>query len=99
MSFHALEISFPLTHIPALWRYKPANFLAHFIGHEGPGSLHSYLKAKGWITGLSTGPQNLARGFGMFKITVFLTSEGFGRRYLHILLTAHLMVAQRVIAH
>ncbi|KDQ61093.1 hypothetical protein JAAARDRAFT_32094 [Jaapia argillacea MUCL 33604] len=77
MDFHALEISFPLDYQPPNWRHKPASFLAHFTGHEGPGSLHSYLKNKGWITGLSSGAQNLARGFGMFKITAYLTTEGF----------------------
>lgn len=77
MAFHALEISFPLDFQPPHWRYKPANFLAHFIGHEGPGSLYSYLKGKGWVSSLSAGPQTLARGFAMFKITIHLTQEGF----------------------
>ncbi|KAJ8483108.1 hypothetical protein ONZ51_g4915 [Trametes cubensis] len=77
MSFHALEISFPLPYLPPFWRHKPAGFLAHFLGHEGPGSLHSYMKQKGWITALSAGPQNLARGFAMFKITLYMTPQGF----------------------
>ena len=77
MSFHAIEVSFPLPYQPARWKYKPANFLAHFIGHEGPGSLHSYLKQKGWLTSLSSGPQNLAREFAMIKVTLHLTREGF----------------------
>ncbi|KAG5637127.1 hypothetical protein H0H81_005656 [Sphagnurus paluster] len=77
MSFHALEISFPLEYQPPFWKHKPANFLSHFVGHEGPGSLYSYLKSKGWVTSLSSGPQNLARGFAMFKITVHLTEDGF----------------------
>ena len=79
MSFHALEVSFPLPHIPPFWRYKPSGFIAHFLGHEGPGSLHSYLKQKGWITALSAGPQNLARGFAMFKVTLYMTPQGFGK--------------------
>ncbi|KAI0636675.1 insulin-degrading enzyme [Trametes polyzona] len=77
MSFHALEVSFPLPYLPPMWRRKPANFLAHFLGHEGPGSLHSYLKQKGWVTGLSAGPQNLARGFATFKVTLYMTPQGF----------------------
>ncbi|KAH9945848.1 Metalloenzyme, LuxS/M16 peptidase-like protein [Epithele typhae] len=77
MAFHALEISFPIPYLPPYWRHKPASFLAHFIGHEGPGSLHSYLKGKGWITDLSSGPQNLARGFAMFKVTLRMTPQGF----------------------
>ncbi|KAF9469217.1 Metalloenzyme, LuxS/M16 peptidase-like protein [Collybia nuda] len=77
MGFHALEISFPLEYQPTYWKHKPANFISHFVGHEGPGSLYSYLKGKGWVTSLSTGPQNIARGFNMFKITLHLTQEGF----------------------
>ncbi|KXN92195.1 Insulin-degrading enzyme [Leucoagaricus sp. SymC.cos] len=87
MDFHALEISFPLEYQPPFWRYKPASFISHFVGHEGPGSLHSYLKAKGWITSLSSGPQNLARAFAMFKITVHLTEKGF-KNYQSIILAA-----------
>ncbi|KZT27341.1 hypothetical protein NEOLEDRAFT_1176768 [Neolentinus lepideus HHB14362 ss-1] len=88
MDFHVLEISFPLAWQPPLWRYKPANFLAHFVGHEGPGSLHSYLKNKGWITGLSSGAQNLARGFAMFKVTIHMTKDGF-QNYQPIMLATY----------
>ncbi|KAI0076466.1 insulin-degrading enzyme [Panus rudis PR-1116 ss-1] len=77
MSFHAIEISFPIPYQPPFWRHQPAYFLGHFVGHEGPGSLHSYLKHKGWIIALSAGPQPLAREFSMFKVTLRLTKEGF----------------------
>lgn len=79
MGFHALEISFPLDYQPPHWQNKPGSFLAHFVGHEGRGSLHSYLKNKGWISSLSAGPQSLGRGFSMFKVTVHLTEAGFGK--------------------
>jgi insulysin len=90
MAFHALEISFPMEYQPPFWRHKPANFLSHFVGHEGPGSLHSYLKKKHWVTALSCGPQNLARGFAMFKITIHLTPEGFSK---------HLFDFMRMVIH
>ncbi|KAH7889516.1 Metalloenzyme, LuxS/M16 peptidase-like protein [Phlebopus sp. FC_14] len=77
MSFHAVEISFPLAWQPQFWKYKPGYFLSHLVGHEGPGSLHSYLREKGWITSLSAAPQALGRGFAMFKATMYLTKEGF----------------------
>jgi insulysin len=77
MTFHALEVSFPVEWQPPLWRHKPMSFISHFVGHEGPGSIHSYLKIKGWITGLSCTAQNLARGLTTFKITVYLTIDGF----------------------
>ena len=82
MSFHAVEVSFPLPYQPARWKYKPGNFLAHLIGHEGPGSLHSYLKQKGWLTSLNSGPQNLAREFAMLKVTLHLTAEGFCESFI-----------------
>ncbi|KAJ7311450.1 Metalloenzyme, LuxS/M16 peptidase-like protein, partial [Mycena albidolilacea] len=77
MTFHALEISFPVEWQPPFWRHKPMSFISHFVGHEGPGSIHSYLKTKGWITNLSCGSQNLARGLSTFKVTVYLTIDGF----------------------
>ncbi|KAJ3551779.1 hypothetical protein NM688_g4513 [Phlebia brevispora] len=77
MSLHAVEVSFPLAYQPPLWRHKPGNFVSHFLGHEGPGSLHSYLKNKGWATALSAGCQSLGRGFAMMKATVYLTQTGF----------------------
>ncbi|KAJ6490605.1 Metalloenzyme, LuxS/M16 peptidase-like protein [Mycena vitilis] len=77
MTFHALEISFPLEWQPPFWRHKPASFISHFVGHEGPGSIHSYLKKKGWITALSCGAQNSARGLSTFKVTIHLTIDGF----------------------
>lgn len=79
MDFHALEISFPLEYQPPLWKHKHINLLAHLVGHEGPGSLHSYLKKKQWLKSLDSGAQALARGFAMFKITIHLTPEGFSK--------------------
>ncbi|KAH8826892.1 Metalloenzyme, LuxS/M16 peptidase-like protein [Flagelloscypha sp. PMI_526] len=77
MTFHALELSFPLEWQVPHWRHKPSHFISHLLGHEGPGSLFSYLKNKGWVTALSTGPQSLGRGFAMFKVTIYLTESGF----------------------
>lgn len=82
MDLHAFEISFPLEYQPPLWRLKPANFLSHFVGHEGPGSLYSYLKNRGWVIALSAGNQDLARAFATFKITVHLTEEGFSMHFV-----------------
>ena len=77
MDFHALEISFPIDEQTEHWRFKPGGYLSNIIGHEGPGSLYSYLKERGWITALSTGVQDLARGFATFKITLYLSQNGF----------------------
>ncbi|KAI0306722.1 Metalloenzyme, LuxS/M16 peptidase-like protein [Multifurca ochricompacta] len=77
MDFHAMEISFPIDEQTTHWQFKPGSYLANIIGHEGAGSLHSYLKERGWITTLSTGVQDLARGFATFKITLHLSQNGF----------------------
>ncbi|KAJ7481222.1 Metalloenzyme, LuxS/M16 peptidase-like protein [Mycena galericulata] len=72
-----VAISFPIEWQPPFWRHKPMSFVSHFVGHEGPGSIHSYLKSKGWITALSCAPQTLARGLSTFKVTAYLTIDGF----------------------
>lgn len=55
---------------------KPGQLLSHFIGHEGQGSILSYLKARGWANHLSAGATNGADGFEFFKISVDLTETG-----------------------
>ncbi|KZV96205.1 hypothetical protein EXIGLDRAFT_747787 [Exidia glandulosa HHB12029] len=86
MDFQAVELQFQLPSQYYHWRSKPSHFIAHLIGHEGPGSLHSYLKQKGLLVRLSCGNQPQARGIDFFKITAFLTPEGF-KRYREVVLT------------
>ncbi|KAH8114098.1 insulin-degrading enzyme [Phellopilus nigrolimitatus] len=88
MDIYAFELSFPLPYQAPHWRVKPASFLAHFVNHEGPGSLHAYLKNKGWITALSAGEQSLGRGFAMFEVAIDMTKEGF-QNYRQALLACY----------
>jgi insulysin len=88
MDFHALEICFPIDEQTSHWRFKPGSYLASIIGHEGPGSLHSYLKERGWITTLNTGVQDLARGFATFKITFYLSQNGLRESTLGLYFSA-----------
>jgi insulysin len=81
MSFHSLDISIPLEYQPPYWKHKPAGFICHLLGHEGPGSLCSYLKNKGWITSIRSETQDLGRGFAIFRITFQLTREGFSKLF------------------
>ncbi|KAG8937301.1 Insulinase (Peptidase M16) [Tulasnella sp. 418] len=76
MDFKAMEISWSIPWQIPHYQVKPGNFISHFVGHEGPGSIHSYLKNKGWITYLSSGTSGGAPGFDFFKITIVLTKEG-----------------------
>ena len=44
--------------------------------HEGPGSLLSELKRRGWCNSLYAGGRREARGFQFFNITLDLSEEG-----------------------
>lgn len=82
-SIHSLEIHFPLEYQRPYWRHKPAHFISHFVGHEGLGSLCSYLRRKGWITSLQSSQDDYP-GFGTFVVKMNLTVEGF-REFLFYL--------------
>lgn len=71
-----LDVTFPIPDQGPQFRAKPGQLLSHFIGHEGQGSILSYLKAQGWANHLSAGATNGADGFEFFKISVDLTEAG-----------------------
>ena len=50
-----LSLFFPAPPTQSEFRAKPAHFLSHLVGHEGPGSLLAVLKVLGWATELSAG--------------------------------------------
>lgn len=49
----------------------------NLLGHEGPGSVLSELKNRGWSTSLNCDHVGYAKGFGFFEIKVGLTDDGF----------------------
>lgn len=71
-----LEITFPFPDLTHLYKSKPTNYITHFLGHEGKGSVLSYLKSKGWTNYLRAGMAHGVAGFDFFKVTVDLTPEG-----------------------
>ncbi|KAL4209234.1 Metalloenzyme, LuxS/M16 peptidase-like protein [Rhizopus microsporus] len=71
-----LEITFPFPDQTAFYECQPANYLAHLIGHEGPGSILSFLKKKTWATTLSSGLSYGGVGFSFFHLSIELTEEG-----------------------
>ncbi|CAO1620783.1 unnamed protein product [Sympodiomycopsis kandeliae] len=71
-----LDITFPIPDQNPQYRAKPGQFLSHFVGHEGEGSILSHLKKRGWANHLSAGATNGADGFEFFKISIDLTREG-----------------------
>ncbi|XP_054654801.1 insulin-degrading enzyme isoform X2 [Dunckerocampus dactyliophorus] len=75
-----LYVTFPIPDLQKYYKSNPGHYLGHLIGHEGPGSLLSELKSKGWVNTLVGGQKEGAKGFMFFIINVDLTEEGL----LHI---------------
>jgi insulysin len=58
-----------------LWKSKPNRYLSHVLGHEGPGSLTSVLKARGIATDLVGGLFYDNAGVSLLKVEVHLTKQ------------------------
>jgi len=71
-----LSLTFPLPDLLPFQREKPTDYIAYLLGHEGNGSLLSYLKAKGWADALSAGEGINYRGGASFDISITLTKAG-----------------------
>ncbi|MGM0982805.1 MAG: insulinase family protein [Pseudomonadota bacterium] len=70
---------FPVPDPQQAYRHKPADYLAHLLGHEGEGSLLALLREAGWADGLSAG---VTRGDGrhaLFAVDISLTPDGAER--------------------
>ena len=76
MESRTLELSFLYRDEEEFYESHPSRYLSHLIGHEGPGSILSYIKAKGWANGLGAGGSSLCPGSGLFNISVKLTEDG-----------------------
>ncbi len=55
---------------------KPNNYVAHLLGHEGPGSLLSYLKQKGWANSVASANEEELNDFESFDVVIGLTTQG-----------------------
>lgn len=55
---------------------KSSQYVAHLLGHEGPRSLLSYLKRKGWANSLAVASSEELSDFEAFEIVVGLTTRG-----------------------
>uniref|UniRef100_A0A224YLK8 Insulin-degrading enzyme n=1 Tax=Rhipicephalus zambeziensis TaxID=60191 RepID=A0A224YLK8_9ACAR len=71
-----LYMTFPTPDLRQYYKAGPGDYVAHLIGHEGPGSLLSELKARGWVNSLVGGEKDGARGFSFTIVNVDLTEEG-----------------------
>jgi insulysin len=76
MDSRSLDIYFPFLDEEDLYESCPSRYISHLIGHEGPGSILAYIKAKGWANGLSSGAMPICPGSAFFTISVRLTEDG-----------------------
>ncbi|MEL6346232.1 MAG: insulinase family protein [Myxococcota bacterium] len=71
-----LELKFP---VPASWKHydtKPTSYISNLLGHEGEGSLFSYLRGEGWVESLAAGSESYD-DMAMMTIDMELTADGF----------------------
>ena len=71
-----LEIRFAIPSTRHLYESKPGRQLGFILGHEGKGSLLSYLKDKGLARSLSAGAGSETREYGWANIRIGLTQKG-----------------------
>jgi insulysin len=79
-----LDLRFPFPNDENLFESQPASYISHLIGHEGPGSLLSYLKEKGWANELSAGNDEVCHGENVFDVQIRLTEAGL-QKYQEVL--------------
>ena len=72
----SLNITWGIPDLTPLYKTSPGSYLGHLLGHEGPGSLLSELKSRGWVNNLVGGQKSGSKGFGFFVVNVDLTEEG-----------------------
>ncbi|KAG8371571.1 hypothetical protein BUALT_Bualt13G0101800 [Buddleja alternifolia] len=77
---HILDLSWTLPSLRKDYLKKGEDYLAHLLGHEGKGSLHFFLKAKGWATSISAGvsDEGMQRSSiaYIFNMSIHLTDTG-----------------------
>ena len=79
MDSRTLDIMFTYQDEDHLYKYQPSRYVSHLIGHEGPGSILAYVKAKGWANRLHAGPMTVCPGSGLFNISIGLTTDGLAQ--------------------
>lgn len=76
MDQRLLDIYFPFQDEEHMYETQPSRYISHLIGHEGPGSILAYIKAKGWGNELSAGLMTVCPGSAFFTVVIKLTEEG-----------------------
>lgn len=72
-----IKLIFPFPDDFLHFRTHPCGYASHLIGHEGAGSILSFLKKSGLANNLSAGASgSTGTGFDFFRITIELTTLG-----------------------
>ncbi len=68
--------NFPVPNLDPYFREKPGAFVANLLGHEGVGSLHAQLKARGWIESLGASAARFDADNALVMVSIELTEDG-----------------------
>ncbi len=68
--------NFPVPNLDPYFREKPGAYVANLLGHEGAGSLHAQLKARGWIESLGASAARFDADNALVMVSIELTEEG-----------------------
>ena len=71
-----IKYLFPLPSTRPYYQSKPVHYLSNLLGHEGKGSLLSYLKNQGWAENLSAGIGFEDSHQASLQISISLTEQG-----------------------
>lgn len=73
---YAVAFTWPIGDQRDDYRGKSLEYIGNILGHEGDGSLLSYLKQRGWAQGLSAGQGFEYQGGATFNVSISLTEAG-----------------------
>jgi len=71
-----IKYLFPVASTRPHYQSKPVHYLSNLLGHEGKGSLLSYLKNQGWAENLSAGIGFEDNRQANLQISISLTEQG-----------------------
>lgn len=73
-----ISFNFPIPATEPYYQKKPAQYITNLLGHEGDGSLHQLLKAKGWIESLAAGVSRLDDANAFLSVDIEINQTGAG---------------------
>tara|TARA_B100000073_G_scaffold262959_1_gene222676 strand:+ start:3006 stop:5816 length:2811 start_codon:yes stop_codon:yes gene_type:complete len=79
-----MNIVFAIPGTRTMYESKPGRQFGFIIGHEGKGSLLSFLKDKGWAISLGAGASSDTKEYGFASVSIGLTEKGL-KEYREVL--------------